>query len=266
MKLKALAFAGLAFAKKHEGTILTAGSMISTGLAVFFALRDAPKIMAKFDEIREKDLTTLEKAKEIAPVVARVGLATGASFIFQAANHKYAANAVSSAANAIGLYNMASKELELKDKAIAEIAGEDTVKAVNNKVAEEKEAATTGVGYSECPTRKIIYTGEGTELFHDVLTGQWFYSSYGSVGKHLYNLNRAALVNDICADEYAWELGIKNPPPTIEGLFWRSAERTCSAKDGFIIDPDIVAKNDGSIMYWEISFDEYAMPKRGEDW
>ena len=122
MKLKALAFAGLAFAKKHEGTILTAGSMISTGLAVFFALRDAPKIMAKFDEIREKDLTTLEKAKEIAPVVARVGLATGASFIFQAANYKYAANAVSSAANAIGLYNMASKELELKDKAIAEIA------------------------------------------------------------------------------------------------------------------------------------------------
>jgi len=262
MKLKALAFAGLAFAKKHEGTILTAGSMISTGLAVFFALRDAPKIMAKFDEIREKDLTTIEKAKEIAPVVARVGLATTASFIFQAANHKYAANAVSSAANAIGLYNMASKELELKDKAIAEIAGEDTVKAVNNKVAEEKEAATTGVGYSECPTRKVIYTGEGTELFYDRdITGCWFYSSYMKVWDHLLELNFEAHDVDIYADEYASKLGIAEAAPSsLNGLYWRCTQRAHTIK------PDIVVKNDGPSVYWEISFDDYGMPKRREDW
>ena len=74
MNIKALVGAGLAFAKKHQGAILTGVSMCAYGYSLYRAIKDSPKILEKLDELNEQEATTMEKAKAILPEVAGIAV------------------------------------------------------------------------------------------------------------------------------------------------------------------------------------------------
>ena len=254
MNIKALIGAGFAFAKKHQGAILTGVSMCAYGYSLYRAIKDSPKILEKLDELNEQEATTMEKAKAILPEVAGIAVPFAAGATAQVLCTKKLSDTVTSLASAVTIYKTLNDEkdkvIEEKDQAIKEVAGEDVARKVNEKITKDRQAS-----YSECPTRKIIHTGEGTELFHDTITNCWFYHDLNKIKDAILELNYEAMSNDIYVDEYAAALHIE-APESVEGLCWRAMQLSHKT-----IDPRFKARNNDHEMWWEITFNELDMPK-----
>lgn len=247
MKLKALFGAGLAFARKHEGTILTALSMTTTVAAVYFAMKDSEKIAEALDKIHnDQEMSKLEKARTVLKPSARMLVATGASLGFQVANHKFAANTISSLTNAVTMYKTLNDE---KDKVTEEIAGKETADEIKDAVMKKHVGQSVGEG----PTIRYIHTGHGDELFHDPLTNNWFYSDRNFVKDTVVDLNFQLPYNDVCVDEYAYALGIPHNDFN-EHEFWR-----CGDRIRITLDP---MKLENDQLYYEINFKSGAEPKK----
>lgn len=184
MKLKALFGAGLAFARKHEGTILTALSMTTTVAAVYFAMKDSGKIAEALDKIHnDQEMSKLEKARTVLKPSARMLVATGASLGFQIANHKFAANTITSLTNAVTMYKTLNDE---KDKVTAEVVGEEKAEEIRSKVAENRAAES----YSMFDLEKAEITGDGNDLLYFEYFDKWFYGSYNKVETVVNQANR----------------------------------------------------------------------------
>ena len=174
---------------KHEGTILTVGSIGGTLAAVYFAAKDSPKLIAKLDELRERDASNLEKVKEVAPIVARTAIATGVAIGCSIANHKYASNAIQMLTNAYQMKAIAEGEYKKKT---AEIAGEET----SRKIDEAVSLGHATKSYSSGAIDHVLDTGHGSNLFYDDWSGTWFYSDINFIKKCVNDLNYQ-LMNDM---------------------------------------------------------------------
>lgn len=168
---------------KHEGTILTIATIGSTLAAVYFAAKDSPKLVAKLDELNEEEATNLEKAKAIAPIVARTAIATGASVGFALANHKFASDTISTLSNSLNVARLAKEEYK---KHTEEIAGKEVADQVSNAVANSHAAAS---GVPEVSAPRIFQTGHGNSLFYDDWSGRWFTSDIAFIKDSVNSLN-----------------------------------------------------------------------------
>lgn len=253
MKLKTLLMGVLAGAKKHEGTILTAVSVGSTLAAVYFALKDGPRLMEKLDNLRAEDATNFEKAKGVTPILARTAVATGVSIACQIINHNAAANAISSLASALTLKNAVIDDknavIAEHERVTREVAGDEAEDKIKTEVQKKFVGQTVGEG----PTIRYIYTGHGNELFHDPLTGAWFYSDRNIVKDTARDLSYAAMYADVGVDEWAYSLGI----PHTDGN-----EEECW-KEGAVIAIDLEPKKlENDQLYYEIKFTRSVPSKR----
>lgn len=209
MKLKALIGAGLAFARKHEGTILTVCSMASTVAAVYFAMRDSDKIAVALDEIRnDHEMSKIDKAKTLLKPSARVLVSTGASLGFQLANHKFASNTISSLTNAVTMYKTLNDE---KEKAIEKVVGTEKAEEIH----EEASRTNAAERYEETTSEKrvIQQTGKGNDLFYDEYLDIFFYSDINFVKARINDMNEQ--INSsipITVGEYAYNLNLKAKP------------------------------------------------------
>lgn len=204
MKLKALFGAGLAFARKHEGTILTALSMTTTVAAVYFAMKDSGKIAEALDKIHnDQEMSKLEKARTVLKPSARMLVATGASLGFQVANHKFAANTISSLTNAVTMYKTLNDE---KDKVTAEVVGEEKAEEIRAKVAENRAAES----YSMFDLERAEITGKGNDLIYFEYFDRWFYGSYNWVESVVNGCNsRLNEGEPISANDLLGDIGLK---------------------------------------------------------
>ena len=176
---------------KHRGTIYTIGSIAGTLAAVYFAAKDAPKVVAKLDELNEREAKPLEKAKELAPLVARTAVATGVSIGCTLANRKFASDAIHTLSDALAVKNMTE---ELTKKYTAEIAGEEVAEKVQAAVVRE-QAVNSGVP-TAITAPKVIQTGHGNDLFYDEWSGRWFVSDISFIKESIVSLNYQ-LMNDM---------------------------------------------------------------------
>ena len=214
MKLKALIGAGLAFARKHEGTILTVCSMASTVAAVYFAMKDSDKIAAALDKIRnDEEMTKVEKAKTLLKPTARVLVSTGASLGFQLANHKFASNTISSLTNAVTMYKTLNDEkdkaIERKEEAIENVVGKEKAEEINRNAAERHAEQT----YSMFDLESAEVTGHGNDLLYFEHFDTFFYGSYNHVESCVNAANRK--LNSGCpvtVNELFSDIGLKMKP------------------------------------------------------
>jgi hypothetical protein len=210
MKLKSLASSLAMGFRKHEGTILTITNIVSTCAAVYSAFKAAPKVMAKLEELKESDLTTLEKVKEIAPIIGPTVIFTGVSVTSAAVNCKWASDSINTLSSIISLKNAAEEE---RKKATKEVIGEEQENAINDKVVENRGGKVGQViSYGEGPTRRYVHTGKGNDLFHEPITDNWFYSNQHAVKNAVGEVNDTLRYADVCVDEYAYLLNV--PPKT----------------------------------------------------
>jgi len=222
MKLTALIGAGLAFARKHEGTILTVCSMASTVAAVYFALKDSDKIAAALDEIREnEEMTKIEKATTLMKPAARVVVATGASLGFQVANHRFASNTISSLTNAVTMYKTLNEEkdkaIERKDEAIENVVGKETAEEINRKAAESHAAEA----YSMFDLERAEVTGHGNDLIYFEHFETFFYGSYNHVESCVNAANRKLNAGSpVTVNELFDDIGLKRKP-CYDALGWK---------------------------------------------
>ena len=189
---------------KHEGTILTVAAIGSTLAAVYFAVKDSPRLMEKIDELKDSDKTKLEKAKEIAPIVARTAVATGVSIGCTIANHKHASNVIQSLTSAYQMATIAKDEIGKKTE---EIAGPEVAQKVRESIGFDHAQKSFGSGAIE----HVIDTGHGNSLFFDEWSGTWFYSDVNFIKKCINDLNYQ-LMNDmsVSLNEFYSYLDIPN--------------------------------------------------------
>ena len=208
MNIKALVGAGLAFAKKHQGAILTGVSMCAYGYSLYRAIKDSPKILEKLDELNEQEATTMEKAKAIAPEVAGIAVPFVVGGVSQLLCTKKLSDTVSSLANALTIGKVISDET---NKAIEEEAGPEAAERIKERVAGKKaEYAYSG---SMFDTEKIEVTGKGNDLIYFEDFDKWFFGSANYVEKVVNDAN--AKLNDgepISANDFLSDIGLKRLP------------------------------------------------------
>lgn len=183
--MKGLFKAASTFLTNHGDLIRTGVSIGSTLLAVYFAAKDSPKLMAKLDELRDSDKSNLEKAKEVGPIVARTALATAVSIGCQVAGHKKLADANNTIQSLASAYQVASIAKEEIEKKTEEIAGPEVAQKVREAVSMDHAQKSYGSGAIE----HIIDTGHGNNVFYDDWSGAWFYSDINFVKKCINDLN-----------------------------------------------------------------------------
>lgn len=138
----------------HEPVVLTVGSVVCNGFAIFFAGRDSKKIISAVDicmtnlktekdpEIRKKLL--LDTGKEIALPVARIVGLYGAATAMQIVNVKHMSEQISSLKKEVGsltstlaLTTNAMAQYELWKKEAKKELGDEKTAKVNSAVADK---------------------------------------------------------------------------------------------------------------------------------
>lgn len=234
MKLKNLIKTATLMLSKHEGTILTVTAIGSTLAAVYFAAKDSPKLMAKLDELNEEGATNFEKAKAVAPIVARTVIATGLSVGCTIGMHKYASDAIQSLSGALQVATIAKDEYKKKTE---EIYGEGAAKKVESEIAFDKSAKAYGSG----PIEHIVDTGHGKNLFYDEWSGISFYSDINYIKKAINDLNYQ-LMHDMSISESEYYDALDIPSAKVGA---RASNNGWNVDDGQI-EVEFYAKLDDS--------------------
>lgn len=158
----------LRFWNKHDSTILTGITLVSSGAAVIFALRDGPKCERILREMNEKGASNVEKAKAVLPVAGRTMMALAVAWGCSVLNHKRSGDKIATLIEALSLTQSLRSD---ERKKMVEEVGEEKVQEVERKVAAER-AQSKPVIMSE-----IENTGHGTFIFREPLTGKTFRAS-----------------------------------------------------------------------------------------
>lgn len=170
--------------KKNDRVILTSITVVGTVAAVIFAWKARSKCEKKLDELRERDATNAEKAKEIIPIVAPAAVATGVAVTSAIVNHKVTSDKLTALASAL---------------TIAKTAHDEYVKATGNVVGDEVEA-TIGNAANDAAAKKLAEgkpvvisdvkdTGHGRFIFREPLTGKTFRASKNFIEECAARLN-----------------------------------------------------------------------------
>ena len=125
----------LRFWNKHDSTILTGITLVSSGAAVIFALRDGPKCERILREMSEKGASNAEKAKAVLPAASRTMIALGIAWGSSILNHKRSGDKIATLIEALSLTQSLRSD---ERKKMVEEVGEEKVQEVERKVAAER--------------------------------------------------------------------------------------------------------------------------------
>lgn len=150
---------------KHDSTILTTVTIVATGAAVVFALKDGPKCEKILREKKEEGASNLETAKAIVPVAGRTMMAVAVAWGSAILNHKRTGEKIVKLAEALAV---ASTLREDTKKATEEVVGKETADEIDRKVMQNRA--------SERPVvmTEVENTGHGTYIFREPMTGKTF--------------------------------------------------------------------------------------------
>lgn len=197
---------------KHEVGIRTGIIVVSTLSAVYFAIKDTPKIMNTLDELNAEGADNFTKFKKVAPLAGRTAMATAVSVGVTLASGKRAGDVISSLSSACSLAITAKDELE---KSVERNVDPEKVAAIKQDIAKNHVVYDT-----VNDIQSIQPTGHGTDVFYDSWSGRYFYSDINYIRKAVNDLNYQ-LMNElwISLNEYYAYIGL----PTIragEELGW----------------------------------------------
>lgn len=153
---------------KHDSTILTTVTIVATGAAVVFALKDGPKCEKILREKKEEGASNLETAKAVLPVAGRTMMAVAVAWGSAILNHKRTGEKIVKLAEALAV---ASTLREDTKKATEEVAGKETADEIDRKVAIKRATSAT------VPMGEIENTGHGSHIFREPMTGKTIRSS-----------------------------------------------------------------------------------------
>ncbi len=191
--------------EQNDASILAglgiAGMIASVGLAI----KEGPKIHKILEESKEKELTPLETAKELAPAVLPVAAVTTASALCVVGSNvksarKYAALSA--------VYNITeSRAREWADKT-KEVVGEKNFEKIHDAICEDKVKASYPNGGIEDGT-EVIITGHGNTLCYESFTGKYFRSNPEHIRKVINDMNQKMFSeNYVTYNEMLSEFGL----------------------------------------------------------
>jgi hypothetical protein len=175
------------------------GSTIASGAGMYMAMKDIEKTGAT----GFKAFT--EGAASQVPAVLLEGVAV-------ATNIKSTSIAETNAMHWAGAYTMMAQQYLLYKKSTEDaLKKEFTPKKLEKFEAKRTEAMANRIG--QFHKKEIIDTGEGDQLFYDVLSKRPFWSSYEAIATHLANLDRKLNNDPYCSwvtvNEYFYEIGLE---------------------------------------------------------
>lgn len=219
LRVPALLLALGHWGKAHEKGLVTVVNITSTLGAVYMTFRNTPKLMAELDALNVEGVTSGEKVRAIAPIVAAPVILTGLAIGSSVLGYKIMrdmSGSIQTLTNALSIAQLAKNERkEAENLAIGEGTSDKVDEAVAKKHAEESyKGGLIDNGYS------VISTGHGQDLFFDDWSGRWFYSDINFIKAKINDLNYQ-LMNDlyISVNEYYEALDL-DPIGAGEELGW----------------------------------------------
>lgn len=157
--------------KRNSTKLLAAGAITAEALGFWFMHKEAPVVRDRLEELGP-DAKWYEKVKVAGPVylpaIGMLALSVGCIIGGCAMGEKKAAIMAS-------LYSASEASLRrLEEKVVKEI-GPEKAKELHDRAAEDLAKANPP------EPKNIIETGKGDKLFFELMTGQWFRSSYEAV-------------------------------------------------------------------------------------
>lgn len=153
---------------KHDSTILTATTIVATGAAVVFAIKDGPKCQKILKEKKEEGASNLETTKAVLPYAARTMMAVAVAWGSAILNHKRTGEKIVKLAEALAVANSLRDDTK---KATVETVGKEKADEIDRRVMQSRaENVST-------PMAEVENTGHGTYIFREPMTGKTFRSS-----------------------------------------------------------------------------------------
>lgn len=194
--------------RKHDSGILTAVTIVSSGLAVYFALKDGPKAKKILDQKREEGASNVEKAKAVLPVCGRTMMAIAVAWGSSLLNHKRMTGKVSTLVEALSLARSIQSD---RIEAEKEVLGEEKAAEIDKKI-DQRRATEKPVVLSEIET-----TGHGTYIFREPLTGKTIRCSkdyieliVGRFSSELYRMHKGIQNGDLDPDAEELEVSMND--------------------------------------------------------
>lgn len=153
---------------KHDSGILTAITIIATGAAVYFALKDGPKARKILDEKKEKGASNTETAKALLPVCGRTMMAVAVAWGSSILNHKRMTGKVTTLVEALSLARSLREDTR---QATVDTVGEEKTQEIEKKVSEKRVAEKPVI------MPEVENTGHGQFIFREPMTGKTFKAS-----------------------------------------------------------------------------------------
>ena len=182
MKLKDLFNVVKEGVKKNDSAICAAVGIAGLVSAVIFAFRAAPKCKQILETMEGE--SNLEKAKEIAPVVAPVAVAAGvgiaADLVLLKKNTKLT-EAVSAGTAVAGTLTNIIKETEKQER---KLLGDEKADEIQEEVKKAVGGKPTSISDGE-----VYDTGKGKFIFYEPLSGAKIRASKSYIRSQLKNIN-----------------------------------------------------------------------------
>lgn len=200
---------GAAFVQHHADTTLTVTAMVGLGATVANAVDDTLEAERRRQEL-PPGATRREEFKAVAPCyipTAISTLLTGGCII---GSHKVS---VRKQAAAMALYSASELTLRQYQDKVRSMFGDEKADEIDREVQLERARAhsISEKTYRQADEIEIYETGHGRDLFYDVFSDRWFYSSAEFVKNGIIDIKREVMSSyDNCAtlnDLYAkWGL------------------------------------------------------------
>lgn len=171
MNLKPLINGVWKWTKRNSTKLLAAGAITAEAVGFWFMHKRAPIVRDRLEELGP-DAKWYEKVKVAAPVywpaVLMFLMSSGCVVGGLKVGEKKAAIMAS-------LYSASEASIRRLEEKMVEKLGPEKAKELHDKAAEELAKENPPA------PNKIIETGNGNKLFFELMTGQWFRSSYEAV-------------------------------------------------------------------------------------
>lgn len=217
MNFKTILSQSQKFISKRSPELLIAFGIAGMASAIYFAIKETPKAMQVIEEKEDEKgepLTTLEKAKAVAPVYAPTiaSAAIGATLII-------CSNRISNKRNAALAAVASITDTTLKNyrEAVAKKLGAEEEKEIQ-KEAQVMQARSA----NEVPKSKILNSpcGSETTWCYDPLIDRYFYSSRNAIERAVNEFNRQMRYeNRLSCNEWYDMLGL-NHASLAENVGW----------------------------------------------
>lgn len=178
--------------KRNSTKLLAAGAISAEAMGFWFMHKEAPIVHKKLEEL-PPDAKWYEKIKVAGPVylpaIGMLILSTGCIVGGCAVGERKAAIMAS-------LYSASEASLRRLEQKVVDEIGPEKAQELHDKAAEE-------LALQNPPKpNDIKCTGNGNDLFYEIMTGQWFRSSLAAVKKAAADFNEYMSEEGSCMEEF----------------------------------------------------------------